>query len=212
MVQADEKRLAEFQGYTAIRRYSLENKRVNKSAEIMVRVTCTSTGSRSFAVLSESGSSIIRSRVLRKLIEAEAQASQQDAREQNRIVPSNYDFRLTGSETTDGRPAHVLEIVPKTPNRFLIRGRIWVDAEEYAISRIEGTPARNPSFWTRSIHIVHRYRKTGPFWLPTLNHSRAEARIFGSTDVTIEYFDYLLSGSASSSAQTPPKTECCEGH
>jgi hypothetical protein len=127
-------------------------------------------------------------------MEAEAEASQQDTRERNRIVPTNYDFRLAGSETTDGRLAHVLEIVPKTQNRFLIRGRIWVDAEEYAITRIEGTPARNPSFWTRSIRIVHRYGKTGPFWLPTLNHSRAEARIFGSTDVTIEYFDYLLSG------------------
>ena len=194
MVQADEKRLSEFQGYTATRRYSLENKRVNKRAEIMVRVTCTNTGSRSFAVVSESGSSIIRTRVLRKLMEAEAEASQQDTRERNRIVPTNYDFRLAGSETTDGRLAHVLEIVPKTQNRFLIRGRIWVDAEEYAITRIEGTPARNPSFWTRSIRIVHRYGKTGPFWLPTLNHSRAEARIFGSTDVTIEYFDYLLSG------------------
>ncbi len=40
---------------------------------------------------------------------------------------------------------HVLEVVPKTPNRFLIRGRIWVDAEDYAITGIEGTPARNPS-------------------------------------------------------------------
>jgi len=212
MLRADEKRLAEFQGYTSMRRYSLENKRVNKNAEIMVRVTCTSTGSRSFAVLSESGSSIIRNRVLRKLMEAEAQASQQDLREQNRIVPANYDFRLAGSEATDGRLAHVLEIVPKTQNRFLIRGRIWVDAEEYAISRIEGTPAKNPSFWTRSIRIVHRYGKTGPFWLPTLNHSRAEARIFGNTEVTIEYFDYLLNGAVSSSGQTPPKAGCCEGH
>ena len=87
-----------------------------------------------------------------------------------------------------------------------------MDAEEYAISRIEGTPARNPSFWTRSIHIVHRYGKTGPFWLPTLNHSRAEARIFGSTEVTIEYFDYLLNGAVSSSEQTPRRAGCCGGH
>jgi len=213
MVQADAKRLSEFQGYTATRRYSLENKRVNKRAEMMVRVTCTSTGARSFAVVSESGSGIIRTRVLRKLMEAEAEASQQDTRERNRIVPTNYDFRLTGSETTDGRPAHVLEIVPKTQNRFLIRGRIWVDAQEYAISRIEGTPAKNPSFWTRSIRIVHRYGKTGPFWLPTLNQSRADARIFGNTEVTIEYFDYLLNGAAASSSEhTPPKAGCCEGH
>jgi hypothetical protein len=212
MVKADEKRIAEFPGYTAKRRYSLENKRVNKRAEILVQVTCTSAGSRTFAVLSESGSSIIRSRVIRKMIDAEAEASQQDGRERNRIVPANYDFRLTGREVTDGRLAHVLEIVPKTQNRFLIRGRIWVDAEEYAITRIEGTPAKNPSFWTRSIRIVHRYGKTGPFWLPIMNQSHAEARIFGSTEVTIDYFDYLLNGSVSSSAQTTPKLECCAGH
>jgi hypothetical protein len=169
MVQADDKRIAEFPGYTAKRRYYIENKRVNRRAEIMVQVICTSTGSRSFAVISESGSSIIRTRVLRKMIDAEAEASQQDGRERNRIIPTNYDFRLTGREITDGRLTHVLEIVPKTQNRFLIRGRIWVDAEEYAITRIEGTPAKNPSFWTRSIRIVHRYGKTGPYWLPVLN-------------------------------------------
>lgn len=212
MVRADEKRLSEFQGYTATRRYYLENKRVNKRAEIMVRVACTSTGSRSFTVLSETGSSIIRTRVLRKMIEAEAEASQQDGRERNRIIPDNYDFRLAGSEVTDGRLAHVLEIVPKTQNRFLIRGRIWVDAEEYAITRIEGAPAKNPSFWTRSIHIVHRYGKTGPFWLPILNQSRADARIFGNTEVTIEYTGYLLNGAVSSSGQTTRKVECCPGH
>ncbi len=211
MVRADEKRLSEFQGYTATRRYYLENKRVNKRAEMMVRVTCTSTGSRSFAVVSENGSNVIRTRVLRKMIEAEAEASQQDGREQNRIVPNNYDFRLAGSEITDGRLAYVLEIVPKTQNRFLIRGRIWVDAEDYAITRIEGTPAKNPSFWTRSIRIVHRYGKTGPFWLPVLNQSRADVRIFGSTEVTIEYFGYLLNGAVSSSGQTQRKDECCAG-
>lgn len=208
MVRADEKRLSEFQGYTSMRRYSLENKWANKRAEMIVRVACTSTGSRSFVVVSESGSSLIRTRVLRKLMETEAEASQQDTRERNLIVPTNYDFRLAGSETADGRLAHVLEIVPKTQNRFLIRGRIWVDVEEYAITRIEGTPARNPSFWTRSIRIVHRYGKTGPFWLPILNHSRAEARIFGSTEVTIEYFGYVLNESAiSSSEQTSRKGE-----
>lgn len=60
---------------------------------------------------------------------------------------------------------------------------------------------------------MHRYGKTGPFWLPILNHSLAEARIFGSTEVTIEYFGYVLNESAiSSSEQTSPKAERCEGH
>src|SRR5260370_12232231 len=53
MVRVDEKRLSEFQGYTAIMRYYLENKRVNKRAEMMVQLTCTSTRPRRLAVVSE---------------------------------------------------------------------------------------------------------------------------------------------------------------
>jgi hypothetical protein len=85
-----------------------------------------------------------------------------------------------------------LEISPKTKNQFMVRGRIWVDAEDFAITRLEGSPAKNPSFWIHSIHVVHRYERIGKFWLPVMNQSRAEARIFGPTEVGIEYFDYLI--------------------
>jgi hypothetical protein len=57
--------------------------------------------------------------------------------------------------------------------------------------RAEGKPAKNPSFWTRSVHFVQRYRKAGPFWYPFLTESVTEARIFGRTEVTIRYFDYM---------------------
>jgi hypothetical protein len=38
--------------------------------------------------------------------------------------------------------------------------------------------------------VEQRYGRTGQFWLPALNHSTADARIFGSTEVVIEYSDY----------------------
>ena len=71
-----------------------------------------------------------------------------------------------------------------------------MDAEDYAITRIEGSPAKNPSFWIKSVKIVHRYNKTGRFWLPVLNSSLAEARVFGPTDVMIEYSDYVVTESS----------------
>jgi len=76
----------------------------------------------------------------------------------------------------------------------MIRGRIWVDAVDFAITRLEGSPAKNPSIWIRSVYVVHRYDRIGKFWLPVTNKSRAEARIFGTNDVGIEYFDYLING------------------
>jgi hypothetical protein len=192
MAQADVSRIAAFSGYTGMRRYTLQNKRVNARAEVSVRVVCTSAGTKSFQVVSETGSRLIGDRVIRQMIEGEAEASQTGEHEQNRIVPKNYDFRLLGTEVADGRLNYVLEILPKTSYRFLVRGRIWVDAEEYAITRVEGSPARNPSFWIRDVHIVLRYSQIGPFWLPLRNESRANARILGRTELTIEYFDYVV--------------------
>jgi hypothetical protein len=192
MVRADESRAAALDGYTGLRRYRFENKRVNIRAEILIRLTCTRTGAKTFEVVSGSGSAFVRNRILRKMIEAEIESSQKDERGQSRILPANYDFRLVGTGRDEGRPCYLLELVPKTKNKFLFHGRVWVDAADYAVTRIEGSPAKNPSFWIKTVKIVHRYSKTGPFWLPETNSSRAEARIFGPTDVTIEYFDYVV--------------------
>ena len=192
MVQADESRVAALGGYAGMRRYRFENKRVNKRAEMVVRLTCTRAGVKAFEVVSESGSAFVRGQILRKMIEAETESSGKGDLEQSRILPKNYDFRLIGTDVSEGRPCYLLDLIPKTKNKFLIQGRVWVDAEDYAITRIEGSPAKNPSFWIKSVKIVHRYGKTGPFWLPVANSSRAEARIFGPTDVTIEYFDYVV--------------------
>jgi hypothetical protein len=71
-----------------------------------------------------------------------------------------------------------------------VKGRVWVDAEDFAMVQIEGKPAKSPSFWIKSTSFVHRYEKCGPFWFPVSNHSTSDARLFGATEVTIEYFDY----------------------
>ena len=194
MVQADNARMAVFSGYTGMRRYTFGNKMVKKYAEMTVRVVCDRTGAKSFEVVAESGSEFVRSHILRRMIDAEREASDKAEHEETRIIPRNYDFRLLGTEETEGQSSYVLEISPKKKNQFMIRGRIWVDAADFAITRLEGSPAKNPSFWIRSVHVVHRFDRIGQFWLPVTNKSRAEARVFGTNDVGIDYFDYLVNG------------------
>jgi len=193
LVRADKERLAALAGYTGVRRYRFENKKFNKRAELTALVACDSSGAKTFEVTAESGSGFVRSRVIRGMIDAEREASQKVEHEQTRIVPENYDFRLIGTDTLEGRGSYVLEISPKTQNKFMIRGRIWVDANDFAIARIEGQPAKSPSFWIRSVRVVQRYQPIGRFWLPAMNESRAQVKIFGQTEVVIEYFDYLTS-------------------
>ena len=211
MQEADAGRSKALYNYTVTRRYVLDNLRFHKNGEIIVQMNYVHPGIKEFEVISEKGSKTVRNQVIRKLIDAEAETARDSSRSsQTRMTTANYEFTLVGTEPLDARTCYVLEASPKTANKYLIRGRIWVDTEDFAIARIEGSPAKNPSIWTRKIEFVHRYEKFGPFWLAVSNVSKAEARIFGQTDVNIEYFDYKINQpppDASAVGAPPPSPE-----
>jgi hypothetical protein len=190
MLAHDGERQAALHRYTGYRRYVLENRAHHKQAEMLVRMICREDGSKQFEVVSASGWGGARKHVFPRLLEAEIDAARPDLRERSRITPDNYKFEMAGTDDVRGRLAYVISIEPKTQNKYLVRGRIWVDADEYAIVRVDGQPAKNPSFWFKSIHFVHDYNKSGSFWFPVLDRSVTDARIFGATEMTIEYFDY----------------------
>ena len=152
---------------------------------------CLENGSKQFQTVSATGWGAARSHVFPRLLESEREASRPDLRERSRITPENYSFEILAKDSIDQRPVYVLGIAPKTQNKYLVRGRIWVDSEDYAIVRIEGTPAKPPSFWIKSVHFVHTYEKNATVWLPASDRSVTDARIIGPTELTIEYFDYV---------------------
>jgi hypothetical protein len=192
MMEADRRVTPALRNYTSVRQYSLENLRFGNTAEITVRMSYRYPGHKEFRVLSGHGLMAIRTRVLHRMLESELEAARDDLRDATQITPQNYSFRLLGSAQLDGRNAFILEATPKVRSPFLFRGRVWVDAEDYAIARIEGTPAQSPSFWVKKTAFVHQYGKFGPFWLAVSNHSDTDALIFGRTVVRIEYSDYRI--------------------
>jgi hypothetical protein len=191
MIEHDREREAGLDGYTASRRYVLESERHHKRAEMLVRMMRLKDGSKEFEIVSSAGWGVGRNHVFPRLLSAEAEASQPGSRERSRIIPENYSFELAGADFVNKRPSYVITVTPKTSNKYLMKGKIWVDAEEYGIVRIEGQPAKNPSFWIKSVHFVHTYSKQGQFWLPSSDHSVTDVRVLGSTGLKIEYFDYL---------------------
>jgi hypothetical protein len=209
MVEHDNQRQAALHGYTAVRRYVLENPRHHKRAEMLVTMRCLGNGSKQFQTVSVIGWGVARNQVFPKLLESESEASLPEVRDRSRITPENYSFEMVGRDYINERPTYVIAIAPRTPNKFLVQGRIWVDADEYAIVRVEGKPAKSPSFWIKSVHFVHTYQKSGLFWLPASDRSVTDVRILGATQVTIEYFDYspngtTLSASREIAAGSPP--------
>lgn len=199
MMESDVQRRPESVAYSAIRRYRAANGK--RRANMVVGVACASDGSKSFIVISEEGSASIRKHVFHKLLKEETEASRHGSRESTRITPANYQFQMIGKETLDSGPAYILAVVPKTENKYLIDGKIWVDASDYSIVRIEGRPARNPSFWVRSVHFVHTYQKVGPFWLAASTRTTSDIRIFGPAELTIENFGYTVGTSHNGAVQ-----------
>jgi hypothetical protein len=190
MVRQDALRKAQLNGYTVTRHYVAVNEQ--HRAEMLVGVRCASNGEKQFTILSEEGSSTIRSHVFYKMLKEETEASRRETSSSTHITPANYKFQLVGKDLTDGRSSYLLQVTPKDDNRYLIDGKIWVDATDYSIVRVEGIPARNPSFWTHNVHFVHTYEKVGPFWLAASTHSVSEIRVFGEAELTIENSNYAL--------------------
>jgi hypothetical protein len=199
MMQFDAQRQSELTGYTAIRRYAASNKK--RYAEMLVRVSCDSSGAKEFTIVSEEGSGSIRKHVLYKLLSEETEASRRGTRASTRLIPDNYEFQMVRREILETGPAYVLSVIPRTQNKYLIDGKIWVDANDYSIVRIEGQPAKNPSFWVRSVHFVHTYQKVGQFWFASSTRTTSEIRIFGESELTIENSDYTLNPPADCMAE-----------
>jgi hypothetical protein len=114
---------------------------------------------------------------------------------------------LLASETLNGRPTYVLQVDPVSDSPYLYRGKIWVDAADGAVSRMEVQPAKNPSFWISQTLIHQTNSRFGGFWLPQQNRSETMVRIGGKAVLTIDYEGYqiLQAQSPQSHGETGPQ-------
>jgi hypothetical protein len=77
-------------------------------------------------------------------------------------------------------------------NKFLYRGKIWVDSNDFAVTRIEAQPSKSPSFWVKRSDVHHRYQKVDDFWLPAENETESWIRMGGHALLSIEYKEYRI--------------------
>jgi hypothetical protein len=198
MVERNAQRAQDLESYRATRTYDLEYQGLSsKSARLVVAMTYHQPDEKNFCILSESGSQLLEDRVLRRLLQAEVEAAQAEQREQTAMDPDNYEFSLVGYEWLSDRGSYILEVTPRTQNKFMFRGRIWVDGQDFAVTRMEGRPAKNPSWWRKRNAVHVTYEKIGEFWLPARNETNTQVRIVGHALLTIVYQDYEIPSSGS---------------
>lgn len=185
--------LREFEG---ARIYNLEYRGLGgpKQAEMKVRMDFRAPATKSFTVLEQDGSKLIIDHVFKKLLQSEQDALSEENRRASALTSENYEFSLVGREECAGIDTYVLGVTPraKLRDKYLYQGKIWVSATDFAVTRIEGAPAKNPSFWIKKTQIEHRYVKVGDFWLPEQNRTESQIRFGGQAVLTIDYLDYRI--------------------
>ena len=143
VVQKNEQRSNALESYSSIRSYHLECHCLShKKADMVVRAEYEAPNKKVFTIVSESGSGTVRSRVFKKLLEAEQESMREENQQRSAITPLNYTFQFTDYQKVGGNEFYVLEALPLTKNKFLFRGRIWVDAKDFAIAQVEGKVLR----------------------------------------------------------------------
>jgi hypothetical protein len=203
--------LEQFEG-TRIYRMQYRGFPGDKEAEMVVKARFHAPDSKQFTVISETGSKFVIDHVLKKLLESEQEAFKDENRQAIALTRDNYNFQLAGYEPGPGEGQYVLKLLPKSKNKYLYRGTIWVDAKDFAVVRIEGEPGKNPSMWIRKTDIAHRYMKVGDFWLPAENRTESSTRLGGKATLSIEYRDYkIVKAAPSKAAKIMPQGDAIVG-
>lgn len=179
--------------YRAQRHYEVEYRGFFKkiTAKMDVELEYDSVSGKNFRIVSQSGSHTLCEKVLKRALDSEKDASQDHGA--HALSIANYRFALLGSEMLNGRLSYVLQVDPVSSSPYLYRGKIWVDAADGAVSKMEVQPAKNPSFWISQTLIHQTNSRIDGFWLPQQNQSETKVRIGGRAVLTIDYGPYQMS-------------------
>ena len=178
--------------YRAVRHYAVIYRGYFRTieAKMDVEVTFDAYSGKKFSILSKNGSKLLREKVLERAVASELEASR--IRAKTALSDVNYEFTSAGMENVSGRLAYMLDVKPRHKGKFLFRGKIWVDAVDFALVKIEAEPINNPSFWLLHTRVHHANGESGGFWLPAHVRSESKVRIGGTAVLTIDYGMYQL--------------------
>lgn len=199
MMAARQGNPARLRAYTVKRDYELLDKQEQSKAQVIANITVFSPNQKQYNIESSSGG--MGGKVLRDIVQKDAEVPKEGQRKE--LSPENYDFQLVGQEQVDGRNCYVLRMNPKREEKDLLRGKVWVDAADYRIHRLEGNPAKSPSWWIRDLHILMIFASVDGMWLHTFTHAVADVRFKGKYVMESHDLEYGPPQTASKHRRNP---------
>jgi hypothetical protein len=183
-------------GYTVTEHYAVYRNKDEEQpvAEMTVKTTYRKETGKSYAIVSQSGSEIIRKLVLGAILDNEQRINQPGIREGSWFTSANYEMKLKpgGTERVDGRECFVLNVLPLRKTPFLIEGTLWVDAHNYLIVQVQGTASKSSSLFTGRTQVFRQYTTVNRFAMATHARAVSDSFLFGQTIVKIDYQGYEI--------------------
>ncbi len=198
----NEERRTALHDYTVLRTYQVVDLKGKVHAEEIGRMEFLSPDKKAFTVTSESGSGLIRHMALNPLINSEIEAAAGKEHHDSAISTDNYSLNLLGEQQLGPYHCFVAEAVPKRKAKYLFEGRVWIDANDYSVVRIEGHPATKLSFWIQRADFVRQYQKVDGFWLPETDQTLVQVRLYGKKILKIEHRNYVVNAGQSTNARS----------
>ncbi len=189
-------RLDVVMGYSVTESYAVfrGGDEVHPVAEMSVKTDYRKEAGKTYTILSESGSALVRKAVLGTILDHEKTINKPGIREGSWITSANYEMKLKSGTTqsVDGRDCIILSITPKRKTPYLINGTLWVDVKDYSIVQLHGVSSKSPSIFTGPTDMMRQYARVNGFAMAT--HARAVSNSFllGKTVVTIDYRGYQM--------------------
>jgi hypothetical protein len=197
MLEHSRLRNEQLQRYSAVRTYEIRRLDGKLAAQEVVRIDYRAPDKKTFEKTSEKGSGIVRSLVFDRLIQSESETSSGREHHDSAITTANYTFTLAQEEEVGPYHCFALEATPRRKDKYLFEGKIWIDAQDFAIVKIAGHPAKKPSFWINRADFVRQYQRIDGFWLPFRDETSVEVKMYGRRVFTVDHQQYVINADSS---------------
>lgn len=193
---AVQERVSNVAGITDVEKYDVYrgHDETHPVAEITAQVTYRRGVGRSYRILSQSGSELIRKYGLMRLLNHEDDLSQPGNAEHTWFTSANYEMKLKSKDlqSVNGRECYELAISPRQKAPNAIEGTLWVDAKDFSIVKVEGVASKRPSILAGSTHMMREYKQIQGYPMAMKARAESNSHFIGRTVVTIEYSSYHL--------------------
>jgi hypothetical protein len=191
---------AVYQRLNAIPRFTVQeqykifrNGSTTPAAQETVLTTYIRDQGKDYKPLAQSGSAVLRSYVIDKVLAGEKDVNVPANREGALMTSRNYDLRPEpGTTQRNGLTCIIVDLHPRHKSPHLFTGKVWLDASDYTIVHIEGAPSQSPSIFAGQTNVSRDYAKFSGYAMATHAEAHSHSFFFGDTLITIDYSDYHI--------------------